>query len=136
MLKKLFFLVLLFTFCGNVSGQSRDSSDEFYVNLFISAGKNIYVETTKTEFSNIQKEVSELIRNRPFQLDQNTVFRIFADENLELGYIIDVNQEMFAATDEKVKTERYLLNTETLNIDGQNWFEEIDLKGLKADNQP
>ena len=128
--------MLLFTFCGNVSGQSRDSSDEFYVNLFISAKKNIYVETNRTEFSNIQKEVSELLRNRPFQLDQNTVFRIFADENLELGYIIDVNQEMLAATDEKVKTERYLLNTNDLNIDGQNWFEEIDLKGLKADNQP
>lgn len=48
-----------------------------------------------------------------------------------MGYIIDVNAEMRKAIHENIKTERYLLETKKLNIDGQNWFQKIDLKALK-----
>ncbi|GAA4311817.1 hypothetical protein GCM10023115_32370 [Pontixanthobacter gangjinensis] len=136
MLKKIFLLALLISTYFSVSGQTSTNSDDFYVNLLISADKNIYVETEKTDFSGISDKVSEILRNRPFRLDQESVFRIFADENLPLGYIMDVNREMLAASKDKVKTERYLLNTIELNIDGQDWFQEIDLKDLKPAERP
>ena len=128
MIKKTTFLILIFFSINNITAQEQNkNSEKFPVNLFISADKTIYVETQKTNFENIENYISEIIRNKPFKLDQKIVYRIFADENLNLGYIMDVNQEMLSAYDDNVKTERFLLNTIELNIDGQNWFEKIKM---------
>ncbi|MDR5589093.1 hypothetical protein [Christiangramia sp. SM2212] len=133
MFKKLSILILLLFVSNQVSAQNPNSESEaFFVNVFISANKTIYVETEKTAFENIENKVSKIIRNKPFKLDQKIVYRIFADENLDMGFIIDVNQEMLSAYNENVIRERYLLNTYKLNIDGQNWFESIDMKKLKS----
>jgi hypothetical protein len=133
MRKNLFILSLsLLLSCQLFAQNSSIENPEFYVNLFINSDKNIYVETQKTNFENIENEISLIIRNKPFKLDQKIVYRIFADENLNLGYIMDVNQEMLSAYDDNVKTERFLLNTIELNIDGENWFESKKIKELKG----
>ena len=107
------------------------STRPFYINIFISHDKNIYLENHKIDFDDIENQVSEIIRNKPFILDQEIVYRIFADEDLGLGLVSDVNRRMLSAYHDHVKSERYLLNSTQLNIDGQNWFEEIDMKDLK-----
>ena len=135
MIKKTTFLILIFFSINNITAQEQNkNSEKFPVNLFISADKTIYVETQKTNFENIENYISEIIRNKPFKLDQKIVYRIFADENLNLGYIMDVNQEMLSAYDDNVKTERFLLNTIELNIDGQNWFEKIKMNKVEKIN--
>lgn len=132
MIKHISFLLLTVLAINNLSAQETETQkDQFFVNLFISADKTIYVETEKTDFHNVEKEVEEIVRNRPFKLDQEIIYRIFADKNLDLGYIIDINNKMLAAYHDNVKTERYLLNTVELNIDGQNWFDSINMKELK-----
>lgn len=132
MLKKLTILIFLSIIGNSVSAQdSNVKTDTFYVNVFISAEKTVYVETEKTQYENVKNKVSELVRNKPFKIDQKIVYRICADENLDLGFIIDVNQKMLSAYNDNVITERYLLNTIDLKIDGQNWFESINLKDLK-----
>lgn len=132
MTRKLFFIALLFFRIGSVV--SQESNEPFYVNVFISADKTIYVETKQTRFQEVNLKVAEIIRNAPFKLDQRIVYRIFADKDLQLGYIIDVEQEMLSGYRDDVQMRRYLLNTAELNIDGQNWFDAIDLKKLKAAN--
>lgn len=133
MFKKAIFLILLFSGFNTVLAQESDINEsQFSVNLFISANKTIYIETDKIKFQDIENKVSDILRNQPFKLDQTTVYRIFADENLDLGFIMDVNQKMLSAFSENVRTERFLLNTVKLNIDGQNWFDSIDPKDLKA----
>lgn len=128
----LFFIFFTFFTFNLVSAQqSKVQEDHSYVNLFISANKTVYVETEKTKFENVEKKVSEIVRNMPFKPDQKIVYRIFADENLDLGYIMDVNQEMISGYAEDISTQRFLLNTMKLNIDGQNWFDAIDMKDLK-----
>lgn len=135
MLKKMIFLVLILLSANEAIGQERnDQQKPFYINLFISANKTIYVETEKTNFNEIEAKVADIVRNIPFKLDQRIVYRIFADENLKLGYIMDVNQEMLSGYDDNVQTLRYLLNTKELNIDGQNWFKSIDMQKLKKIN--
>lgn len=132
MIKHISFLLLTVLAINNLSAQETDTQkDQFFVNLFISADKTIYVETEKTDFHNVEKEVEEIVTNRPFKLDEEITYRIFADRNLDLGYIIDINNKMLAAYHDNVKTERYLLNTVELNIDGQNWFDSINMKELK-----
>ena len=119
-------------FSMTINAQSSiENNNVFYLNVFINANKTIYVEEEKTSFQNVQKQVSEILRKQPFKIDQQIVFRIFGDKDLDMGYIIDVNSEMRKAIRENIKTERYLLETKKLNIDGQNWFQKIDLKALK-----
>lgn len=132
MLKKILFLALTILAVNEVISQERISQNEpFYINLFISADKTIYVETSKTPFQEVETKVADIIRNIPFKIDQRIIYRIFADENLKLGYIMDVNQEMLSGYNDNVTTLRYLLNTVELNIDGQNWFDSIEMQKLK-----
>ena len=128
-------LTILICFLGFSMGINAQSSIEnnnvFYLNAFINANKTIYVEEEKTSFQDVQNQVTKMLRKQPFKLDQQIIFRIFGDKDLDMGYIIDVNAEMRKAIQENIKTERYLLETKKLNIDGQNWFQKIDLKALK-----
>ena len=127
MYKNILFLSLLLLAADYSHAQVAPSQTEpFYVNLFIGADKTIYVETEMANFNEVEKKVSQLIRNRPFKIDQEVIYRIFADENLKLGYIMDVHREMLKAGN--APTQKYLLNTTQLNIDGRNWFKAIDLK--------
>jgi len=125
------FLFLILLSANKTIGQETNTQEPFYVNLFISANKTIFVETERTSFKEVETKVADIIRNKPFKLDERIVYRIFADENLKLGYIMDVNQEMLSGYGENVQTSRYLLNTVELNIDGQNWFNSIDMQKLK-----
>ena len=128
-------LTILICFLGFSMGINAQASIEnnnvFYLNVFINANKTIYVEEEKTSFQDVQNQVTKMLRKQPFKLDQQIIFRIFGDKDLDMGYIIDVNAEMRKAIQENIKTERYLLETKKLNIDGQNWFQKIDLKALK-----
>ena len=97
MLQKLTFLLLICFSFNNISGQSQNQKSEtFYVNVFIAANKSIYVGTEKTVFDEVDKTVSEIVRSMPFKIDQKLIYRIFADENLKHGFIMDVNEEMLS----------------------------------------
>lgn len=131
MVKKILFLFFIIFTAGKTIGQETNTQEPFYVNLFISADKTIFVETERAKFEEVEAKVAHIVRNKPFKLDQRIVYRIFADENLKLGYIMDVNQEMLSGFGEIAQTSRYLLNTLELNIDGPNWFNSIDMQKLK-----
>ena len=134
MLKKIIFSLLILLSASKAIGQERNDPEPFYINLFISADKTIFVEHDRTNFEEVETKVSEIVRNMPFKLDQRIVYRIFADENLDLGYIMDVNREMLSGYGDNVQTSKYLLNTVELNIDGQNWFKSIDMQKLRKTN--
>lgn len=128
------FLFLVLLSAKAAIGQESGTPEPFYVNLFISADKTIYVENERTGFAQVDEKVAEIVRSKPFKLEQNIVYRIFADENLKLGYIMDVNQQMLSGYGERVRTLKYLLDTSELNPDGQKWFQSIDMKQLKSLN--
>ena len=134
MFKKIIVVFLVLLSANKTIGQETNTQEPFFVNLFISADKTIFVETEKTNFEEVEKKVAGIIRSKPFTIDQRIVYRIFADENLKLGYIIDVNQEMISGYGDGVQTLRYLLDTRKLNIDGRNWFKSIDMQKLKKSN--
>ncbi|GHA51735.1 hypothetical protein GCM10007103_35230 [Salinimicrobium marinum] len=131
MFKNTIFLLLILFSANKAICQEINTQEPFYVNLFISADKTIFVETEKTKFEEVETKVAAIIRNKPFNLDQRIIYRIFADENLISGFIMDVNQEMLSGYGDDVQTLKYLLNTVELNIDGQNWFKSIDMKKVK-----
>ncbi|SDS70999.1 hypothetical protein SAMN04487764_2859 [Gillisia sp. Hel1_33_143] len=134
MLKNIFLLAVSILLSFPLFSQNNAiNKSTFYINVFINSNKQVYVESNKTEFSNIKVEIKKIIRNHPFKIDETIVFRIFADENLKLGYISNVNREMDEAFDIPLSTRRYLLNTVQLNIDGKNWFESKNIQELKKE---
>tara|TARA_R100000655_G_scaffold50812_1_gene88415 strand:+ start:552 stop:899 length:348 start_codon:yes stop_codon:yes gene_type:complete len=113
-----------------ISQASAQETQPFYVNIFINAEETYYVETERTEIENIEQKVSEIVRNKPFRIDQQIVYRIFADKNLPMAKLIDLDQKLSNAYSDNIRRERYLLNTVEMNIDGKNWFESIDMNSL------
>lgn len=108
MKKKFTFLIFICLITG-VQSQSNDEQNPFYINVFINADEEIRVESDLISFSDIGNSIDQIIRNHPFKRDTSIVYRIFADENLQLGIINDVEQQMLAAYGYQVKRERYLL---------------------------
>jgi len=125
-------LICLFTFFGSemLSQTSAQETQPFYVNIFINAEETYYVETERTEIENIEQKVSEIVRNKPFRIDQQIVYRIFADKNLPMAKLIDLDQKLSNAYSDNIRREWYLLNTVEMSIDGRNWFESIDTNSL------
>ena len=133
MTKNIFLLTLsLLLSCQIFAQKGNNENSEFYINVFINSSKEVFVESQKTNFSEVEKGIKKIINAHPFKLDEKIIYRIFADENLKLGYIIDVNQQMNKAYNENIQTQRFLLNTVELNIDGKNWFESKKIKELKG----
>ena len=133
MTKNIFLLTLtLLLSCQIFAQKSNNENSEFYINVFINSSKEVFVESQKTNFSEVEKGIKKIINAHPFKLDEKIIYRIFADENLKLGYIIDVNQQMNKAYNGNIKTQRFLLNSVELNIDGKNWFESKKIKELKG----
>lgn len=125
-------LICLFTFVGSqMNSQTHiQTSEAFYVNIFINAEEVYYVESERTEIDNIEQKVSAIIRNKPFKIDQPVIYRIFADRNLPMATLIDLDRKLQEAYSENIRRERYLLNTVEMNIDGKNWFKSINLNNL------
>ena len=133
MTKKFLLLSLTILIGSQIFAQkTSNENSEFYINVLINANKEVFVESEKTDFGNITNEIKEIISKHPFKVDEKLIYRIFGDENLKLGYIMDVNKQMNNAYYENIQTQKYLLNTLEFNVDGKNWFESKKIKELKG----
>ena len=126
-------LLLVMLFMANFSNAQNKIQEvsNVYINVFIDADKKIYIETDRTNLEDVEQKVSEILRNKPFAVDRTITYRIFADQTLKMASVIDLSQELLKARNEKVRQERYLLNSMEMNIDGKNWFESINISELK-----
>lgn len=120
----------LFSF--NLKAQTvKQSKSPIFVNVYINEHKDIRLESDLVDFEEVSKEVKKRIYDHHYDIDQNVIYRIFADGNLKLGYIMDVERKMFDAHSQNTKRERYLLNSAEMEIDGPNWFKKLE--GIKID---
>lgn len=131
MKKLLAIVVFALTTWGITAQTSKEENSTFYINVFINKDKDIRIESDLVEFKNVSQKVKKRIYGHPFKLDENVTYRIFADENLMLGYIMDVENEMLEAYNLNIKRERYLLETVKTEIDGPNWFKKLE--GMKLE---
>ncbi len=131
-MKKIIVFAILAIISSKFTAQTTEQkTSTFYVNVFINDNKDIRVESNLVEFENVSEEVKKRIYDHPFKMDENIVYRIFADKNLMLGYIMDVEQKMFDGYNHNTRRERYLLETVEMELDGPNWFKKLE--GVKFD---
>lgn len=131
-MKKIIIFALLAVISLELSAQTKEEKkSNFYVNVFINDDKDIRVESDLVDYENVGKEVKKRIYEHPAKLNETVVYRIFADKNLMLGYIMDVERRMFDAYNHNTKRERYLLETVEMEIDGPNWLKKLEGKKLE-----
>lgn len=126
-------LVGLILFAGmvNVNAQEQEESPIYFVNVLVDADHNIFVQDKNIEFEEITKEVRSIVYNISASKYQGVVYRIYGDESLKMGNIIDVGTELIRGYD-PIRVERYLLNLEEKEIDGSNYLEKLKKLDLKA----
>jgi hypothetical protein len=131
-MKKIIVLAILVLISTKFSAQTLEQNKStFYINVFINENKDIRIESELVGIENVEGEVKKRINDRELKLDENVTYRIFADKNLMLDVIMNVEQKMFAAHNQNAKRERYLLETTEMEIDGSNWLKKIE--GLEID---
>ncbi|PRX42957.1 ExbD/TolR family protein [Salegentibacter salegens] len=112
---------------------SAVAQDAFEINVFVDADKNIYLEDKQVKSDKLSIEVKELVNNQPALKYDGVIFNIYGDEKLKHGFIMDINREMLAGYDSgKIITKKYLLNYTDVEMDSENWQQEIKSLNLKA----
>ncbi|MFD1095569.1 hypothetical protein [Salegentibacter chungangensis] len=127
----IFIILSLFSFFG-IAQQPDPEGTDHYIQVFINTDGEIWLERDLVKIDEIKKQVDKIIRQIPFRPDRKLIFRIFADENLSLGFIQNVENEMLKAYSDNVMRERYLLDSRQMNLDGPGWLQNINFKELKA----
>lgn len=114
-----------------VTAQKQEIQPVYYINVLVDADHNIYIQEKKISFDEVAKEVRGIVYNISASKYQGVVYRIYADESLKMGNIIDLGAELIRGYD-PIKVERYLLNLERNNIDGSNYIKKLERLDLKA----
>lgn len=130
MLKFFAFLIALSTI-SVASAQQTNST--YYIDVLIDAEKNIYFENTKVSLDAVPQMTRSKVNELKFVEGKGITYRIFADGNLELGDIMDVEQQMRKGFSQpNLRMRRYLLKTSEIPMDKSNWIDQLNKLNLKA----
>ena len=125
MINKLIILILIFTSNFTIA-QVIPENKIYYVDALIYRNQDIYVGENKVDLNEVPTVVRESINGIPFHVNNKIVFRIFGDENLKLGNIIDLEQKMVEGFSEPDGGPiRYLLSSGDMPLDGSHWLKDI-----------
>lgn len=133
-MKKLLILIS-FSILGITTTEAQKSESTFVINVLIDAHKNITIETLSVSFEEVQEVTKTILYNRKFILDEKIIFKVYGHEDLSLGYVMDVENEIAKATNERMQRLRYLLDTTDLNLDGSEWIRKVKELDLKPVNK-
>lgn len=127
-------IIVLFFLLGLTTTGAQNNSP-FVINVLINADKSIKIEGHSVTFEEVQEVTKSILHNRKFILDEKIIFKIYGHEDLILGYVMDVENEMAKATNENTTRLRYLLNTNELYLDGSEWIRKVKELNLKPVNK-
>ena len=127
------FKITIFCMSFFLSFISVSAQQAFEVNVFVDADKIIYLEDQQVNFQQLSAEVKELVYNQPALKYDSVIFNIYGDKNLKHGFIMDVNRKMLAGYESgKIITRKYLLAYADIEMDSENWQQQIKSLNLKA----
>ncbi len=127
-----YILILLSIILSDIPFQ-QESEETFTVDVYINADRQIYLEDKLVEAENIEKETSDYVLKKNAFMDDIVLYRIYADQNLDMGMIMNINNHLIKAFHPSTtKTERYLLYTGNIDVNSSNWQDQIQKLDLEA----
>lgn len=100
----------------HISSQYK-SKDAFYINAYLYGNHEIQIEDKKVTLDEVEGAVREIISNRQLDANEEVVYRIFADDNLQLGAVMDVEQKMYDGHNHRRLRLRKLLDSKLVPRD-------------------
>lgn len=126
-------LFLLFILALPLSTTAQGSISTYYIDVLIDADKNIYFEDSKVTMEEVSKTTRNKVDKLKFVEGKGITYRIFADGDLPLGVIMDLDRRMHLGfTQPNLPTRRYLLKTAEVPQDKTNWIDQLNNLDLKA----
>lgn len=126
-----FSFVFLFLFSAISDARAQQEKPPLFIHVLVDADKQIYVQNRKVKFEEIAGTVKKIVYSQPASKYEGVVYRIFGDESLRLGFIMDVGNELregFLLG----RVQRFLLKLEEKEIDGNNYIKKLEKLDLKA----
>lgn len=105
-------------------------SKALYVDAIINYEGKIKVHNTLLNIEEVEAYTKSYVRNQPVMKYDHVVYRVYGDENLELGEIMNLEQELQKAY--AGKRARYLLDTRAIILDTPNMWEKLKLLEIKS----
>ncbi|QLE00707.1 hypothetical protein HX109_03690 [Galbibacter sp. BG1] len=129
-LKKMCFFVFTFSCIVLYAQNDTFTPKILYVDAIINYEGKIKISDKIMDLQSVQKYIRSLVRNQSVLEYDEVVYRVYADEKLELGTIMDLEQELQKAF--TGKRERYLLNTKGIILDEPDIWNHIKSLEIKA----
>ena len=128
------FVILVVLFHLSIAGLAQSQQNETprqFVDVFIYKNKQIRIESQMVELGQVSQEVLEQLKRESMGEKIAVTYRIFADSDLMLGYIMDVEKQLLKGYSKEARRDRLLLESLDFDIDGTNWQKRLE--GLKFD---
>lgn len=112
-------IILMAFFCQL---KAQQSNEPVQVNIIIAANNQIMVEEKPVNLLNLKSATRKIV-NREKKYEK-LVYKIYADKNLKMAYIMDVEQKLFSWKSAQIQ--RHLLQLDEKQLDRQNLIENVE----------
>lgn len=127
------YILILLSFLVSNSPLQQESEEIFTVDVYINADRQVYLEDKLIKANEVEKEMSDYASRKKAFLEDSVLYRIYADRNLDMGFIMDINNQLISAFHPaNTRTKRFLLYSEELDVNSTNWQHQIQKLDLKA----
>lgn len=118
--------ILIFTlFTTSIKAQQNDNAT-LYVEVLVDSQGRIYAQNDRVQESVLHAWVKNYIDSQPAFLYDDVVYRVYGDKTISLGVISDVVANLLKGYDYQVRVEKYLLDVQELDLDGQNYIQKLN----------
>lgn len=115
---------------------AHQDNSTYFIDVLIDADKNIFFGETQVALEAVPGITRSKIDNLKFVEGKGITYRIFGDEKLKLGDIMNLQKMMYKGYSQPgLTTRRYLLKTSEIPADKSNWIEQLNKLDLKAIEQ-
>lgn len=116
-----------------IATANAQSLSSYTIDVLIDGNKNIYFGESKVLLEDVPKTTRGIVDKLKFVEGKEITYRFFADGNLKLGDILDVQDMMFKGFSQPyIRIQKYLLKTGDIPADKSNWIEQLNKLDLKA----
>jgi|SRR5690554_2948889 len=118
--------ILIFTLFTTFVKAQHNEDATLYIEVLVDSQGRIYAQNDWVQESMLHAWVKNYLNSQPAFLFNDVVYRVYGDKTISSGVISDVVVNLLKGYDYQVRVEKYLLDVQELNLDGQNYIQKLN----------
>lgn len=120
-------LILIFIcFATSAEAQHDNTGSTLYIEVLIDSKGRIYAQNDRIQKSMISAWIKNYLDSQPALRYDQVAYRIYGDKSNTSGAISDVVDKLIQGYDYQILVQKYLLDTQELNLDGKNYIQKLN----------